>query len=70
MWKLEAVHQADFAVEVDGNSMEPDYLNGDILLVQSTPTIEVGEVGVFTLNGDGYVKELGEVGELLAQSGV
>lgn len=62
-----AVHQADFAVEVDGDSMEPDYLNGDILLVQSTPTIEVGEVGVFTLNGDGYVKELGE-GELLSRN--
>lgn len=62
-----AVHQADFAVEVDGNSMEPDYLNGDILLVQSTPTIEVGEVGVFTLNGDGYVKELGE-SELLSRN--
>lgn len=62
-----AVHQADFAVEVDGDSMEPDYLNGDILLVQSTPTIEVGEVGVFTLNGDGYVKELGE-GELISRN--
>ncbi len=62
-----AVHQADFAVEVDGDSMEPDYLNGDILLVQSTPTIEVGEVGVFTLNGDGYVKELGE-SELLSRN--
>lgn len=62
-----AVHQADFAVEVDGDSMEPDYLSGDILLVQSTPTIEVGEVGVFTLNGDGYVKELGE-GELLSRN--
>lgn len=62
-----AVHRADFAVEVDGDSMEPDYLNGDILLVQSTPTIEVGEVGVFTLNGDGYVKELGE-GELLSRN--
>ena len=62
-----AVHQADFAVEVDGDSMEPDYLNGDILLVQSTPTIEVGEVGVFTLNGDGYVKELGE-SELISRN--
>lgn len=62
-----AVHQADFAVEVDGDSMEPDYLSGDILLVQSTPTIEVGEVGVFTLNGDGYVKELGE-SELLSRN--
>ena len=62
-----AVHQADFAVEVDGDSMEPDYLNGDILLVQSTPTIDIGEVGVFTLNGDGYVKELGE-SELLSRN--
>lgn len=62
-----AVHQADFAVEVDGDSMEPDYLNGDILLVQSTPTIDIGEVGVFTLNGDGYVKKLGD-GELISHN--
>ena len=65
--ETDAVHRADFAVEVDGDSMEPDYLSGDILLVQSTPTIEVGEVGVFTLNGDGYVKELGE-SELLSRN--
>lgn len=65
--ETDAVHRADFAVEVDGNSMEPDYLSGDILLVQSTPTIEVGEVGIFTLNGDGYVKELGE-GELISHN--
>ena len=54
-------------MKVYGDSMEPDYLSGDILLVQSTPTIEVGEVGVFTLNGDGYVKELGE-SELLSRN--
>ena len=61
------LNDCDAAFPVYGDSMEPDYLNGDILLVQSTPTIEVGEVGVFTLNGDGYVKELGE-GELLSRN--
>lgn len=51
--------EADFALRISGNSMEPRYKNGDYLLVKSTDTIEVGETGVFMLDGEGYVKVYG-----------
>ncbi|WP_052446732.1 helix-turn-helix domain-containing protein [Candidatus Soleaferrea massiliensis] len=50
--------KADFAVRVSGNSMEPFFFDGDILLVQSQTVIEHGEIGIFVLNGEGYVKRL------------
>jgi phage repressor protein C with HTH and peptisase S24 domain/DNA-binding XRE family transcriptional regulator len=59
VYEVPEVYSADFAVEVDGDSMEPIYSDGDILLVKSTPTIDIGEVGIFTINGNGYVKKLG-----------
>lgn len=52
--------KADFAVEVDGDSMEPDFHNGDIALVKFDPDVPVGEVGLFVLDGMGYIKERGK----------
>lgn len=51
--------EANFALRVSGDSMEPDFQNGDVLLIRSQPTVEVGEIGIFILNGEGYVKEFG-----------
>lgn len=51
--------RADFAVMVNGDSMEGTYSDGDILLVESTPRINSGDIGIFTVNSDGYVKEFG-----------
>ncbi len=51
--------QADFAVRVNGNSMEPTYYDGDILLVEGAPYINIGDIGIFVVNGCGYVKEYG-----------
>lgn len=48
--------EASFALRISGNSMEPKYRNGDVLLVQSTDTIENGELGIFLLDGAGYFK--------------
>lgn len=56
---------ASFAVCVSGNSMEPSYSDGDILLIQRADDIQIGEIGVFTLDGEGYVKERGD-GELIS----
>lgn len=53
----ELAEQADFAVKVSGNSMEPTFTHGDILLVESTPFISNGDIGVFLVNGEGMVKE-------------
>lgn len=52
--------QADFCLRISGNSMEPDYHDGDIILVKGRPTIQIGEIGVFVVNGSGYIKELGK----------
>ena len=53
-------YQADFAVEVDGASMEPDYHDGDIVFVKLSEDVPVGAVGLFIHDGKGYIKERGE----------
>lgn len=55
----EKTKRADFALRVSGNSMEPRYHDGDILLVESTPEIAVGELGIFICDGEGYFKQFG-----------
>lgn len=52
--------QADFALKISGNSMEPSYHNGDILLVRQQEDLEPGALGIFVLNGNGYFKKLGK----------
>ena len=47
---------ADYALRISGNSMEPKYHNGDILLVQSTEAVENGELGIFLLDDCGFFK--------------
>lgn len=51
--------KADFALTVYGNSMEPVYYDGDIVLVQQTEEIGLGEIGIFIINSDGYIKKYG-----------
>ena len=53
-------YQADFAVEVDGDSMEPDYHDGEIVFVKLSEDVPVGAVGLFIHDGKGYIKERGE----------
>ena len=50
---------ASFALKISGNSMEPKYRDGDILLVEDCESVEVGEPGIFLLDGDGYFKIFG-----------
>lgn len=52
--------KVDYAIGVNGNSMEPLYQDGDILLVEMRDDVEIGEVGIFRVNGESYVKKLGE----------
>lgn len=52
--------RADFAVEVEGNSMEPDYHDGDVVLIKKDPDVPVGAVGLFVHENMGYIKERGE----------
>ena len=55
----ELTEHADYAGPVEGDSMEPKYHDGDILLVSTKEYPERGEIGIFSLDGCGYVKKLG-----------
>ena len=51
---------AHCCLRVNGDSMEPAYKDGDIVFVQrQDESVRVGEIGVFSLNGEGYIKRLG-----------
>ena len=49
---------ASFAVPISGDSMEPEYKDHSTVFVQSTPRVENGEIGLFSLNGEPYIKQL------------
>lgn len=55
----------DYAIGVNGDSMEPVYSDGDTLLVQMTNDIEIGDIGIFQIDGQCYVKKLGD-GKLIS----
>ena len=50
---------ADFALRIKGDSMEPKYRDGDVLLVEECDSVEYGELGIFILDGEGYFKKFG-----------
>ena len=50
---------ADFAITVVGESMSPDFHDGDIVLVKEQPEIEIGQIGIFICNNEGFIKEAG-----------
>jgi SOS-response transcriptional repressor LexA/DNA-binding Xre family transcriptional regulator len=55
----ERTASTDFALRISGNSMEPKYHDGDIVLVEDTDSVEIGELGIFVLDGNGYFKKYG-----------
>ena len=50
--------EADMAIRVNGDSMTPEYNDGDIVLVSQQPAVNIGETGIFIYNGEGYIKKL------------
>lgn len=56
----EKSRKADFLLEIEGDSMETTFHNGETVCVKQTPSIEVGQIGVFWVDGCGYIKELGK----------
>ncbi len=51
---------AEFGVRVSGDSMEPVYRDGQIVWVQRCQSLNVGEVGIFIYDGEGYLKAYDE----------
>lgn len=54
---------ADYALRVYGNSMEPKFTEGDILLVRRQDRVDIGDLGIFIADGEGYFKRY--IGEYL-----
>ncbi len=62
----EKTRRAGFAVGIQGDSMEPLFYDGDIVLV-SKEEPQSGDIALVTLDGCGYVKRLGN-GVLISEN--
>ena len=49
--------KTDMIITVSGHSMEPDYQWGDEVFVEETESLEIGEIGIFIVDGVGYIKQ-------------
>lgn len=58
--KGELTENANFAVKINGKSMMPHFKDGDVVLVRSQPYVNIGEIGIFVIDGNGYIKERGD----------
>lgn len=50
---------ADTTIDIAGDSMEPTLSDGDVVYVQHTNQLEIGDIGVFYLDGQNFIKEYG-----------
>jgi repressor LexA len=52
----------DFGIRISGDSMEPQFISGQIVWVHQQETLSTGEIGIFYLNGNAYCKKLKDEG--------
>lgn len=60
----EPPHGTSFVLRIAGDSMEPEFHDGDYVYVESADTIGIGEIGIFTYAGSVYMKEYAPEGLL------
>ncbi len=51
---------ASYVVRVHGDSMEPTYRDGDRVFVRAGADVRPGQIGIFIMDGEQYIKELGD----------
>lgn len=56
----EPPRRASFIAPVSGDSMEPEFHNGDFVFVRAQYEVEIGQVGVFFMDGQQWIKERGD----------
>lgn len=49
---------ADFGVRISGDSMEPQFVNGQTIWIHQQKTLDSGEIGIFFYDGQAYCKKL------------
>ncbi len=58
--KKEPPPGTSYVAPVSGDSMEPTYYNGDLLFIRYQEEIYPGQIGVFFMDGQQWIKELGD----------
>lgn len=58
--KTYETEQANYMVRISGDSMEPRFEDKDVVLVETTAELSEGDIGIFILNGEAYIKQLGK----------
>lgn len=56
------LERCDEIVRISGRSMEPEYYDGDLAMVEHCERVEPGETGVFVIDGEGMIKVYREDG--------
>lgn len=51
------VVEASYALRVNGDSMAPEYADGDILIIKEQDTVNSGELCVYICDGNGYFRK-------------
>lgn len=54
----EAPADTDFMIKIQGDSMEPQFMDGQLVYVKQQESVENGEIGIFGLDGKSYIKKL------------
>ena len=49
---------ADFGIRICGDSMEPRFINGQIVWIHQQDSLTHGDIGIFYLDGNAYCKKL------------
>ena len=51
--------KATFALTIEGDSMMPDFEDGDIVLVKQQDAVDIGQICIYIVEGKGYIKKFG-----------
>lgn len=60
---------ADYVIGVNGDSMEPEFFDGDIVFVEKATHINIGDIGIFQKDNNIYIKKAGEDGLVSLKEG-
>ena len=55
---VDAPEKADYALEIEGDSMEPDYLDGDTIYIRQQPDVHDGGVAVVLVDDSATLKRV------------
>ena len=62
------LRKTDIILRIVGDSMEPTYSDNDIVAVELKKELNYGDVGIFIIGNDGFIKEYGQRG-LISHNG-